>query len=98
MQSPPGEFQQAALKTKARENKKLPQTTIILPKKKKKKKPKQKLIKISSKYNYSRELQGSREGRLKVESPQFITRPSLAPQVAVGLLNDYIYNLKFPPT
>lgn len=95
MQTPPGEFQQAALKTKARENKKTPHTTIILPKKKK---PKQKLIKISSKYNYSRELQESREGRLKVESPQFITRPSLAPQVAVGLLNDYIYNLKFPPT
>ena len=75
---------------------KKPQTTKILPKKKKK--PKQKLIKISRKYNNSRELQGSREGRLKVESPQFITRPSLAPQVAVGLLNDYIYNLKFPPT
>ena len=37
MQTPPGEFQQAALKTKARENKKKPQTTIILPLKKKKK-------------------------------------------------------------
>ena len=57
MQTPPGEFQQAALKTKARENQKNPQTTIILPKKrKKKKKPKQKQIKISSKYNHSREL------------------------------------------
>ena len=38
MQTPPGEFQQAALKTKARENQKNPQTTIILPKKRKKKK------------------------------------------------------------
>ena len=56
MQTPPGEFQQAALKTKARENQKNPQTTIILPKKRKKKKPKQKQIKLSSKYNHSREL------------------------------------------
>ena len=37
MQTPPGEFQQAALKTKARENKKTPQTIIILPKQRKKK-------------------------------------------------------------